>query len=233
VSTVLITGARRAALGLDFTKQYAAKGWKVHACARAPGKPEVDEGRHPCPHTRSPPITRPSPHWGTKLSGEAIDVLICNAGRGAGRGGQDRPGAGDLRRFCVASCFRGQRASAPFDDGRKPSSNTWRAPQQRKMIAIFEYSRQHRPQHRRPLYLSWRARRRSTWNGNCLAKDLEPKGMICVALHPGWVQTDMGGATATLTIEQSVSSMVKVIDGLKAVRQRAPNLQYDGGELPW
>ena len=33
MSTVLITGAARG-LGLDFTKQYAAKGWKVHACAR-------------------------------------------------------------------------------------------------------------------------------------------------------------------------------------------------------
>ncbi len=35
MSTVLITGAARG-LGLDFTKQYAAKGWKVLACARKP-----------------------------------------------------------------------------------------------------------------------------------------------------------------------------------------------------
>ena len=35
MSTVLITGAARG-LGLDFVKQYAAKGWKIHACARAP-----------------------------------------------------------------------------------------------------------------------------------------------------------------------------------------------------
>jgi len=67
---------------------------------------------------------------------------------------------------------------------------------------------------------------------SCLAKDLEPKGMICVALHPGWVQTDMGGATATLTIEQSVPSMVKVIDGLKP-SDNGRFLQYDGAELAW
>jgi NAD(P)-dependent dehydrogenase (short-subunit alcohol dehydrogenase family) len=65
-----------------------------------------------------------------------------------------------------------------------------------------------------------------------LAKDVEPKGIICLALHPGWVQTDMGGATATLTIEQSVPSMVKVIDGLKP-SDNGRFLQYDGSELPW
>ena len=67
---------------------------------------------------------------------------------------------------------------------------------------------------------------------SCLAKDMEPKGVICVALHPGWVQTDMGGPTATLTIEQSVPGMVKVIEGLKT-SDNGRFLQYDGGELPW
>ena len=65
-----------------------------------------------------------------------------------------------------------------------------------------------------------------------LAKDVEARGIICVALHPGWVQTDMGGPTATLTIDQSVPGMVKVIDGLKK-SDNGRFLQYDGGELPW
>ena len=51
-------------------------------------------------------------------------------------------------------------------------------------------------------------------------------------LHPGWVQTDMGGPTATLTIEQSVPAMVKVIDGLKPA-DTGRFINYDGAELAW
>jgi NAD(P)-dependent dehydrogenase (short-subunit alcohol dehydrogenase family) len=67
---------------------------------------------------------------------------------------------------------------------------------------------------------------------NCLAKDLAGKNVICVALHPGWVQTDMGGSGATLTIEQSVPGMIKVIDGLEP-SDNGRYLQYDGTELAW
>ena len=56
--------------------------------------------------------------------------------------------------------------------------------------------------------------------------------MICVVLHPGWVQTDMGGPMAALTIDQSVPAMVKVIDGLKAA-DNGRYIAYDGSELPW
>jgi NAD(P)-dependent dehydrogenase (short-subunit alcohol dehydrogenase family) len=67
---------------------------------------------------------------------------------------------------------------------------------------------------------------------NCLAMDLAAKGVICVALHPGWVQTDMGGPTAPLTIDQSVPAMVKAIDGFMT-KHNGRYIQYDGSELPW
>src|SRR5258705_10675500 len=84
MSTVLITGAARG-LGLDFTRQYAAKGWKVLACARtSDGLKGVrgDVHHHPLEVTDYKAVKA----LAGQLAGEAIDVLICNAGIGGNQG---------------------------------------------------------------------------------------------------------------------------------------------------
>lgn len=48
-----------------------------------------------------------------------------------------------------------------------------------------------------------------------LAIALRDQGVIVVAVSPGWVRTDMGGAGAPLKPEASVASMLRVIDHLK------------------
>jgi len=65
-----------------------------------------------------------------------------------------------------------------------------------------------------------------------LAAELKAEGFVCIAMHPGWVKTDMGGPDAELTPEQSIAGMRKVIDGLKAA-DTGSFFQHDGATVPW
>lgn len=65
-----------------------------------------------------------------------------------------------------------------------------------------------------------------------LAIDLKAEGILAAILHPGWVQTDMGGEDALINSEQSVSGMRKVISGLNATNS-GKFFAYDGQEIVW
>ncbi|XP_051545676.1 C-factor [Myxocyprinus asiaticus] len=66
----------------------------------------------------------------------------------------------------------------------------------------------------------------------CLATDLEEEGILCVALHPGWVRTDMGGPMAPLSPEESISSLLNVISGLTK-KDHGGYVDYTGSNLLW
>ena len=53
-----------------------------------------------------------------------------------------------------------------------------------------------------------------------------------VALHPGWVQTDMGGAQATLTPEQAVRRIRQTLAHITPA-QAGQFLSYDGSAIAW
>jgi hypothetical protein len=53
-----------------------------------------------------------------------------------------------------------------------------------------------------------------------------------VAMSPGWVQTDMGGPDASITVQQSVSEMRSVIETLTP-QDSGTFRGHNGRELPW
>ncbi|XP_041652557.1 C-factor isoform X2 [Cheilinus undulatus] len=66
----------------------------------------------------------------------------------------------------------------------------------------------------------------------CMAVDLEPDGILCMAIHPGWVRTDMGGSEAPLSPDESISSILSVIGGLTE-KDHGSFLNFTGEVLPW
>ena len=41
----------------------------------------------------------------------------------------------------------------------------------------------------------------------CLSSDLKEDGILICLVHPGWVQTDIGGPNAKLSVKESVEGM--------------------------
>ena len=65
-----------------------------------------------------------------------------------------------------------------------------------------------------------------------LAQGLAERGVAVIALHPGWVQTDMGGAGAQLSATQSVAGLLSVIDAA-TMADSGRFLDWQGQPLPW
>ena len=65
-----------------------------------------------------------------------------------------------------------------------------------------------------------------------MALDLKGIGVKVILLHPGWVQTDMGGPNAEITVEQSVAGMVTLIERL-GIDESGSFFNYRGEMLPW
>ncbi|MEE2773846.1 MAG: SDR family oxidoreductase [Pseudomonadota bacterium] len=65
-----------------------------------------------------------------------------------------------------------------------------------------------------------------------LSIDLLSQEISAVALHPGWVLTDMGGPNALVTVDESIRGMIKVIERV-SLNDSGKFFNYDGKEISW
>ena len=63
--------------------------------------------------------------------------------------------------------------------------------------------------------------------------DLEHAKIGAIAIHPGWVQTDMGGKYASLTPEESIKGVLKVITNYNSEQHNGQFLDFNGESVSW
>uniref|UniRef100_A0A8C2KXD0 C-factor n=1 Tax=Cyprinus carpio TaxID=7962 RepID=A0A8C2KXD0_CYPCA len=64
------------------------------------------------------------------------------------------------------------------------------------------------------------------------AEEFKADEILCMALHPGWVKTELGGDDATLESKESVAGMLRVIANLTE-KQHGGFLDYTGETVTW
>jgi NAD(P)-dependent dehydrogenase (short-subunit alcohol dehydrogenase family) len=172
-------------------------------------------------------VTRPEQihKVASKLKGTALDVLFCNAGiigkRGMALGSFDYASWEEVLRVNVLGAAALAEA---FIDNVAASERKVIAMMSSRLGSIAESSGMTLP------YATSKAALNMLVKG--LAATLAAKGVIVVALSPGWVQTDMGGSGAPLTPKTSVADLRKVIAGLRA-SDSGKFLSHDGSPIPW
>ncbi|XP_059713286.1 C-signal-like isoform X2 [Haemorhous mexicanus] len=69
----------------------------------------------------------------------------------------------------------------------------------------------------------------------CQSVAYKEHGILCIALHPGWVQTDLGrsgGEAPPVTVDDSVQGMLKVLSSLSE-KDTGAFLDWEGNVIPW
>jgi NAD(P)-dependent dehydrogenase (short-subunit alcohol dehydrogenase family) len=228
--TILLTGANRG-LGLEFTRQYLDAGWRIYACCRTPDKATelqalagASNGRvsiHALDVTDFPRIEA----LAHELRNVSLDVLLNNAGIY----GPNRMRLGNIDYKSWAEVFA-VNTMAPMKMVECFVEHVARS--ERKIVACITSQMGSVAQNSGGHYLYRSSKAALNMVVRGLAVDLRPRHIIAVVVHPGWVQTDMGGADATLKPPESIRGMRGVLDRLGA-EDSGKFLNYDGSEIPW
>ena len=232
MKTTLITGANRG-IGLEFSRQYAAEGWRVLACSRNPEKSsELNKLAAQYPELIKILALDVSDHeqierLGQELSDESIDLLINNAGIYPK---SDANGFGHTDYAEWMQIFR-INTMTPLKMAETFATQLARS-KQKAFVAITSKMGSIGDNCGGGSYLYRSSKTAVNMVVKSLAIDLQSAGITSVVIHPGWVKTEMGGPNALISTEQSVSGMRKVIGNL-TMADSGKFFSYDGQEIPW
>lgn len=229
--TTLITGANRG-LGLQFARDYIDEGYQVIAACRAPERASaLRELQLKTPDrlktlaldvTDATSITNAA----QALHSQPIDLLINNAGvmgpRAQNLGQLDYA---EWAHVLAVNTFGPLRMIEAFTEHLERGTHKRIVTLTSGLGSIGDNTSG-----------GWIAYRTSKAALNMAVKsaaiELAARKLICIVINPGWVRTDMGGASATLSPAQSTAAMRRVIAGLKA-RDSGKFFNHDGREYAW
>jgi NAD(P)-dependent dehydrogenase (short-subunit alcohol dehydrogenase family) len=228
----LVTGANRG-LGLEFARQLLARGERVVATCRHPGKATALNalaGEHPG-RLRVLPLDVAAPRSIAELANElplldealSLRLLVNCAGvlhSGERFGAIDPAIVEDsFRTNAMGPLLVTQALAERLADGAKVANVS------SVLGSIASLARFGSPSYD----ISKAAQNMAT---ALLAKALAPRGIVVLALHPGWAQTDMGGGNATVPVADSVAGLLRVIDSA-GVADSGSFRDWRGEALPW
>ena len=236
---ILITGSNRG-IGLEFTRQLLARGHYVFATCRRPDAADAlhaVRARHSSrlrilPLDVTDPASVESAFQAVAGQTDRLHRLINNAGVDGG-GRADHFGELDPDR--MAHVFR-VNAIGPAYIAQRATPLLATAADEDEQAIVINISSGLGSIASTNGSSTWQSYRASKAALNMLTRvmafDLAERGVLAVALTPGWVQTDMGGAHAAIPPETSVSGMLRVIETL-SLDERGALLSWEGKPVPW
>lgn len=220
--TALIVGASRG-IGNELVRQYRANGWRVIATARKASDGEALKQLGAQAHVLDVNNAEAIAGLGWKLDDEKIDAawLVAGVYGPDGAGFPTEQEFDDVMHTNVLSAMRLLPIVAPLVAGTRGKVAVISS----RMGSIGE-----RTSNQGSLYRASKAALNSVLADAALTYG--PQGATCVAFHPGWVQTDMGGSGADLTVQQSVTALRATLAGAQP-SQNGAFLNYDGAPISW